>query len=378
MQTHRQGGTPIQQVVRKQARRALVVGGLALAVGSGCSSRVDAAPGKPAAGQAAPAAAPVKADTVEVAEAKVPSFLNLTGQLLAFEDSDVAAGATGKVLSVHAERGTVVKKGDVLVKLDARTAAASAAEARAQLEVARTQRELAEADCARNEQLFQGGSVSKADHDRAQAQCRNAVAQASASEARAQLWENNLADTSIRAPFDGVVAERVVSVGEYVQPASRVVTLVATDPLRLELTVPEASATGVHQGLPVEFTLTAAPGVVYRSTVQYVGPGLRRGSRDLVVEALVPNKERQLLPGQFATVKLQLGDQALPVVPRAAVREDGAQRRLFVVRDGQLEERVVQLGEAVGQTVSVLAGVRAGERVVSVARDDLRDGLKLQ
>ncbi len=232
--------------LKSSARTALVVGGLAL-VGAGCGSRVDAAPGKTA-GQPASAQQPaVKAETVEVSEAKVPAFLNLTGQLVAYEDSDVAAGSTGKVLSVHVERGAVVKKGDVLVKLDARTASASAAEARAQLEVARTQKQLAEADCARNEQLFQGGSVSKAEHDRAQAQCHNAVAQATAAEARAQLLENNLADTSIRAPFDGVVAERVVSVGEYVQPPTKVVTLVAVDPLRLELTVPESSAAGVRR-----------------------------------------------------------------------------------------------------------------------------------
>jgi membrane fusion protein (multidrug efflux system) len=364
--------------VWSSARAALVVGGVAL-VASGCGSRVDAAPGRPA-GQGQPSAAPaaVTAETVPVAEAKVPSFLSITGQLLANEDSDVAAGAMGKVVSVHVERGTVVRKGDVLVKLDARTATASVTEARAQLEVARTQRALAEADCERNQKLFEGGSVSKAEHDRAQAQCRNAVAQAAAAEARAQLLENNLADTSIRAPFDGVVSERAVSVGEYVQPPTRVVTLVAMDPLRLELSVPESSAAAVHKDLPLEFTLTAAPGQVFRSKVEFVGPGLRRGSRDLIVEALVPNKERKLLPGQFATVKVQLGDQTMPVVPRAAVREDGTQKRLFVVSDGRLEERVVQLGEAVGQSVSVLAGVRVGERVVAVARDDLRDGLKLQ
>lgn len=376
MRKQRRGGTPSEQV-KTAARGALVAGGLALAVGAGCGGRVDAAPGR-AAGERPAVATTVKADTVEVAEAKVPSFLNLTGQLVAHEDSDVAAGAAGKVLSVHVERGSVVKKGDVLVRLDARTAAASVAEARAQLELARSQKALAEADCARNEQLFQGGSSSQAEHDRAQAQCRNTAAQAAAAEARAQLWENNLADASIRAPFDGVVAERVVSVGEYVQPAAKVVTLVAVDPLRLELTVPEASAAGVRKGVPVEFTLTAVPGQVFQSKVEYVSAGLRRGSRDLVVEALVANKERKLLPGQFATVKVQLGEQSLPVVPRAAVRDDGAQKRLFVVRDGQLEERVVQLGELMGQQVGVLAGVRTGERVVTVARDDLRDGLKLQ
>ncbi len=354
----------------------LGLGGLVVVLGAGCGSRGGTAPQAsktPAAEQST-----VQASTVVVGEAPVPRFLTLTGTLSALEDSDVAAGAAGKVLSVHVERGSLVKKGDVLVRLDARAATASATEARAQVELARTQKELAEADCARNQQLFEAGSVSAADHQRAQAQCRNAAATAAAAEARLSLIENNLADTTIRAPFDGMVAERVVTVGEYVRPDSRVVTLLATDQLRLEITVPEASATGVQKGQEVEFTLTATPGIVHRTTVTYVGPALRRGTRDLVVEALVPNPGNQLIPGQFATAKLRLGDVALPVVPRTAVRAEGSESRIFVVNEGKLEERLVQLGEAVGTTVGVLSGVRPGERVVATVSAELRDGVKLQ
>jgi membrane fusion protein (multidrug efflux system) len=371
-QRHLRGGQGFPQA----GGWALGLGGLIVLLGVGCGAREGAAP-QPA--KAASAELPtVQAPTVVVGEAAVPRFLTLTGSLSAFEDSDVAAGAAGKVLSVHVERGSLVKKGDVLVRLDARAATASANEARAQLELARTQKELAEADCARNQQLFEGGSVSAADHQRAQAQCRNAAATAAAAEARAQLIENNLADTTIRAPFDGLVAERIVAVGEYVRQDSRVVTLLATDPLRLEITVPEASATGVQKDQEVEFTLTADPSTVHRTTVTYVGPALRRGTRDLVVEALVPNPGHKLIPGQFATAKLRLGDVALPVVPRTAVRAEGSESHVFVVSEGKLEERLVQLGEAVGTTVGVLSGVRPGERVVATASAELRDGVKLQ
>jgi membrane fusion protein, multidrug efflux system len=356
--------------------RALGLSGLVAVLGAGCGSH-EGATAHPAKAPAAELPT-VQASTVVVGEAAVPRFLTLTGSLTAFEDSDVAAGAAGKVLSVHVERGSLVKKGEVLVRLDARAASATAAEARAQVELARTQKELAEADCARNQKLFEGGSVSAADHQRAQAQCRTAAATAAAAEARLSLIEANLADTTIRAPFDGLVAERVVAVGEFVRQDSRVVTLLATDPLRLEITVPEASATGVQKDQEVEFTLTANPGTVHRTTVTYVGPALRRGTRDLVVEALVPNPGHKLLPGQFATVKLRLGDVALPVVPRTAVRTEGSESRIFVANEGKLEERLVQLGEAVGTTVGVLSGVRPGERVVATASAELRDGVKLQ
>ncbi|AKJ03033.1 membrane fusion protein (multidrug efflux system) [Archangium gephyra] len=358
--------------------KVLVAGGLVLTLGAGCGSRVDAAqkPGAQASGSALETA--VKADTVEVGEAKVPRFLTLTGSLSAYEDSDVAAGAMGKVMSVHVERGSVVRKGDVLVKLDSRSASASLEEARAQLALAKSQQALADAECERNQKLFEGGTVSTAEHDRAQAQCRNAAAQAAATTARMTLLEINATDATIRAPFDGVVSERAVSVGEYVRQDSKVVTLVALDPLRLELTVPESSAAFIRKDQEVEFTLTAAPNLVHKTKVSFVGAGLRRGTRDLVVEALVPNKDRTLLPGQFATAKVQLGEQQLPIVPRTAVLEDGARRKLFVVSDGRLEERVVQVSESAADSLGVMAGVRVGERVVAVAREDLRDGQKLQ
>lgn len=358
--------------------RHLVVGGLVLTVGAGCGSRVDAAQTKTAGQQTSAPELAVKADTVEVGEAKVPRYLTLTGTLTANEDSDVAAGAMGKVMSVHVERGTVVRKGDVLVKLDARAASASLEEAKAQVALAKSQLDLANAECERNQKLFEGGSVSTAEHDRAQAQCRNAAAQAAATAARMSMLEINATDATIRAPFDGVVAERVVSVGEYVRADSRVVTLVSLDPLRLELTVPESSAAFIQKDQAVEFTLTAKPSELHKTKVSFVGAGLRKGSRDLVVEALVSNKERALLPGQFATAKVQLGEQPLPVVPRTAVLGEGARRKLFVVSDGRLEERVVQVSESSGASIGVMAGVRVGERVVAVARDDLRDGQKLQ
>jgi membrane fusion protein (multidrug efflux system) len=371
---HRQGRTG-----KASAYKVLVAGGLVLTLGAGCGSRVDAAQSKAGKQQQASAQeAAVKADTVPVGEAKVPRYLTLTGSLVAHEDSDVAAGATGKVVSVHVERGSVVKKGDVLVKLDSRVASASLEEARAQVALAKSQQQLADADCERSEKLSKEGSVSVAEYQRSQAQCRNAAAQLASVTARLTSLEINVTDATIRAPFDGVVAERVVSVGEYVRADSKVVTLVALDPLRLQLTVPESSAAFVQKDLPVEFTLTAAPNVVHKTKVAFVGAGLRSGSRDLVVEALVANKDRALLPGQFATAKVQLSEQQLPVVPRTAVLEDGARRKLFVVSDGRLEERFVQVSESSGESLGVMAGVRVGERVVAVAREDLRDGQKLQ
>lgn len=344
-----------------------------LAGTSGCSGRVDASPTPPVASQEKT----VQVDSQVVEEAPMARYLELTGTLAAHEDSDVAAGAQGKVVDVLVERGSLVKKGQAMVRLDSAVASAVAAEGQAQVVLAQTQRELAEADCARNKVLYEKGGSSLAEHQRVQAQCRTAVAQAQAAEARARVATLSLSDTSIRAPFDGLVSERVVSVGEYVRPDSKVVTLLAINPLRLELSVPEASASEVKAGQKVRFTVTASPGTQREAQIAYVGPGLRKGSRDLVVEALVPNADRALIPGQFASARLEIGARPLPVVPATALRRSGGQSRLLVVANGQLEERVVQVAGAENGTVGVLSGLKAGERVVTQARDDLRDGQKL-
>jgi membrane fusion protein, multidrug efflux system len=356
---------------------ALGLGGLVVAlVGGACGPREAPAP-QPANTAAAPPSK-VQASTVVVNEAVVPRFLMLNGTLNSLESSDVAAGSMGKIISTHVERGSWVKKGDVLARLDARVASANADEARAQLELTRVQKELAEAECERNARLFEGGNVSAADHQRVQAQCRTAAANAATAQARLNLSEANLSDTTIRAPFDGLVAERTVAVGEYVRADSRVITLLSTQSLRLELTVPESSAPVVQRDQEVEFTLTAHPEQVLHAKVTYVGPALRRGTRDLVVEALVPNPGNKLLPGQFATAKLRLGDVSMPVVPRSSIRASNSEARVFVVTDGRLEERMVQLGEGVGTAVGVLSGVSPGERVVATVSAELHDGALLQ
>src|SRR5690606_22345609 len=148
--------------------------------------------------------------------------------------------------------------GDVLVRLDGRISAAQASAARAQVEIARAQRDSARSDCDRSEALFKGGGVSISQHQRTLAGCATADAQLAAAEAQARLAQSNLADTQIRAPFDGVVAERMVSAGEYVGPASPVVRLISTGAMRLELTVPAQSAGTVNSSriAPVEMSRT--------------------------------------------------------------------------------------------------------------------------
>ena len=196
--------------------------------------------------------------------------------------------------------------------------------------------------------------------------------------ARADLAMKALADATVRAPFGGMVGERFVNIGEYVQPSSRVASLVELAPLRLQLTVPEVEAGRIAPQQAVTFEVQAFPGESFRATVAYVGPALRVATRDLVAEAVVPNADRRLRPGMFATAHLELPSEPAVAVPRSALRSDGTAARLFTVLDGRIEERIVQTGSERDGYVAVLDGLRAGERVVTRLTDQIRDGVPVQ
>jgi membrane fusion protein (multidrug efflux system) len=126
--------------------------------------------------------------------------------------------------------------------------------------------------------------------------------------------------------------------------------------------------------------VAAWPDETFAGKVRFVGATVRRATRDLLVEAVVPNKGERLRPGMFAVAEVTLGQVSLPVLPRSAVRTDerGGTDRVFVVRDGRVEERLVHTGPASGAQVAIVTGVRAGEQVVVEPGPALRDGLKVR
>ncbi|HEU4538360.1 MAG TPA: efflux RND transporter periplasmic adaptor subunit [Polyangiaceae bacterium] len=328
-----------------------------MALGAGCKrSAADAAP-------AADPTPPVAVQTAEVVEVEVPVTLRLAGNLKGDRETDLAANAAGRVTATSVERGSQVVPGQVLAQLDVRAASLAASEAKAQAESARAQQAQAQTDCARYQKLRDSGTISDAEFERVAVTCRTTPLTAEAASARASIAAQNVGDGAIRAPFAGVVTERYVDVGEYVRQDSRVVTLVAVDPLRLELSVPEADAGKVREGSEVTFRVAAFPDRRFTGAVRFVSGAIRASTRDLAVEAVVENKERLLKPGMFADVELSVGSRKLPGVPRAAVFEaDGTPHAFFVV-DGRLQERALATAAGAGEVVGVLKGAKAGEKV---------------
>ena len=348
-------------------RSALLLAGLWLA---GCK------------GQNADAAAsiheepPVQVQTEAVQVIEVPRTLRLTGTLRGDRETDLAANANGRVLATSVERGEQIKPGQILAKLDTRAAALSAADARAQVDSVRAQADQARTECDRYEQLKAKGAVSDLEYQQKIAQCRTLPLNVQAASARAALAAQNVGDGVIRAPFAGVVTERYVEVGQFVRQDSRIVTIVSADPLRLQIAVPESQVAAVKEGADVTFTVAAYSGRRFDGKVRFVSGALRATTRDLVVEAMVPNADRALLPGMFADVELTVGSQKLPSVPARALSEQDEQARVFVLVGGKLEERIVALGPKSGDRASIMRGVSDGEQVVVSDPKALSNGRK--
>lgn len=364
----------------------------------------------PASAEEAPK--PVAVSLVTAEERSLPTTLDVTGTLTADAQTDIASEIEQRVVEVLVERGQFVGAGQVVARMDdqdaknqLREAEATEAQIRERLglvngqtfdplktpevQQARATMDRAEADYRRFVQLLDEGAVSRAEHDLRRADYLAAKAQyeTSVNQMR-QLYQSLLAqkvrvamarkavdDTVIRAPFSGVIAEKAANVGRYTKKGDRIATIVRINPLRIELTIPEGAVAAVRKGLKVSFAVRSYPDREFEGTIAYIGPAVRTESRALVVEAIVPNPKGLLQPGLFATAHIEL-PAARPsvMVPAAALKNEGGVFKLFVVKDGTAEARIVHTGREAGGSVEILRGLGAGERVVSPQANGLSDG----
>jgi membrane fusion protein (multidrug efflux system) len=317
----------------------------------------------------------VRVDTVSAARRRAPATLPVTATIEAMVQTDLAASANGKVLVVHGLRGEEVKKGALIAQLDVRTAGLQAAAARAQANVSADQAAQQADECARYDKLARAGAVAIADLERQQWQCKVSKGSVAVSQLQAAVASQTVVDGAIKAPFDGWIVDRFVDVGEYVAPSTKVATIVSLDPLKLQLSVPEAQLPKLTEGLPISFRVGAYGDRVFSAKLVRVSPIVRPATRDVLAEAEIPNADKALRPGMFASAELPLGDVDAATVPKTAVFVRDEASHAFVVVGGRVEERAVQLGPAIGDDVVIAKGIAPGERVVRAPGPDVKNGV---
>jgi multidrug efflux pump subunit AcrA (membrane-fusion protein) len=368
----------------------------------------------------------VQVSTAAAITRELPRYTEATGSLAADEQTDVAPNVSGRVVAVGVDLGSYVQRGAVLVRLDdadarlrltqlqAQAAQAQSAvrqaEARvglrpnqafdvtrvAEVGAARVALELAEKQLRRFERLIESGDVSRASYDQQRAQrdqlqqqyeaalqaarqnyagIATARAAANAAEAQVAQARKAISDVVVYAPISGYVADRPADVGEYVTPASKVATIVRTNPLRLRIDIPEQLIGAISPGQGVSVVTSAYADRAFAGRIARISPNVTAASRTLTVEAQVENGEGLLKPGQFATVRISQPSGAPAVlIPARAVRTEQDVSRVFVVKDGRVEERVVQLGQIEGELVEVKNGIGTDELVATSNVEQLKDG----
>ncbi len=321
----------------------------------------------------------VRGGVVVAGEREFPRFLRVTGQLRAETDAVVAADAIGRVVSVMVERGSEVAAGAVLARLDTRQAVLTLAEAEAAVELAKAKLELAKNEQERNRPLAEKRAVAASDYQKLVTDVAGRTADVASAEARRDLARKVVEDGEIRTVAAGVVAERMVEPGEYVQASSAVARVVDLTRLRLVLNVPETEVAGLVVGQKVEFTTPAHAGRAFAGELKYLGAAMREATRDLVVEAAVANGDGALRPGFFCEARIRVGDEKAVAVEAEAVRTEGSRRRVFVVTaERALEERLVETGEERDGVVEIRRGLAGGERVLAKAGPDAADGVRFE
>jgi membrane fusion protein (multidrug efflux system) len=282
------------------------------------------------------------------------------GTANANESVDVTSKTSNIVTAIRFADGQQVKAGDVLVELDRAQATAELAAATADYTESRN-------SFNRSRELLATEALSKAQHEQLEATMK-------ANEARVDAAKAKVADTYIRAPFSGRVGLRRVSLGKLINPGTVITTLDDTSSMKVDFSVPDIYVGSLRDGLQLVARSSSYPGRDFNGRVLSVDSRIDPVTRAVTVRALLPNRDAALKPGMFLTVELAREQRQALLVPEEALVPEQARQFVYVVANGRVSKREVQIGRREPGRVEVAQGLREGERVVTEGTLKLREG----
>lgn len=316
---------------------------------------------------------PQPVNATEVSEQQWQPQVTSVGTVMAMQGTVIRTEAEGVVRKINFEPGTTVQAGTVLVELDADVE-------QAQLRVAEADAELARLSFKRAEGLIGKRTISQADYDSAASRLKQANAQVD--NLRAVI-----AKKTVRAPFTGRLGIRHISVGQFLDKGSQVVSLQSLDPIYVDFSVPQQRLGDLANGLRVQVSADAYPGQPFEGEITAINPDIDTVTRNVRVQATLSNLDGRLRPGMFVEIALLLErtDQVL-VIPATAVLRAPYGDSLFVIQEGEevdadgkkplvVQQKFVRLGARRGDFVVVSEGLEAGEQIVSTGAFKLRAGM---
>jgi len=299
-----------------------------------------------------------------------PTF-EAVGNLRASNGTSLAAEVSGIVTAIHFDSGEMVKTGRLLLELNS-------APFKAQLEQLKAAAKLAKQSYDRDVAQYKVEAISKATVEISAANLKSALAQVT-------MQEAVIAQRSIRAPFSGRLGIRQVDLGQYLAPGTALVNLQNLDPMYLDFSVPQSQMDMARVGEKVTIQTSAFPDKVFTGTISAIEPQVEISTRNLKVRASIANPKNELLPGLFATVRVNRGDQKQYItLPNSVIAYNPYGSTVFIVNnkgkgaDGKpqlvVEQRFVTTGATRGDQVAVLSGLKVNETVVTSGQLKLRNG----
>ncbi|MDR0716206.1 MAG: efflux RND transporter periplasmic adaptor subunit [Azoarcus sp.] len=305
---------------------------------------------------------PVLVELAQLSARRVEDDVAAVGTLVSNESVVLHPEMSGRVAAIHFRDGSAVRRGAVLIELDAAVQLAELQQANAELA-------LAQSNARRIEDLFARKFVSSSARD--EAASRLEVARASVALARARLER-----TRIRAPFDGIVGIRKVSVGDYVRDSDVLVNIEDIDTLKLDFRLPEIFLGRLRPGQMLEISSDVAPGETFPGRVDAIDPQVDAEGRAVLLRARLANDEGRLRPGVFARVRLIVEERdGVLMAPEAAlVPAPGQTQFVYRVEEGRARRVEVRTGMRRAAEVEIVEGLSPGDRVVVAGQLKLRDG----
>jgi membrane fusion protein (multidrug efflux system) len=303
--------------------------------------------------------------------------IRATGQLTAKAEATIAAQVKGQITEIRVHEGEAVESGAVLLVIDPGRRELEVTNAQAKLAEAQAEFAVAKRNYQRTKRLSKGNVASEArlDEDRTRQSLARSVA--TGAEARLGLARRAVEDSTVRAPFSGLIARRHVSVGEYLSIGSALFDLVALDPIEVEFTLAEIDSSKVAIGHPVKIRIAPYPDETFAATVSMISPTIDPRTRTLRVKAELANPDGRIRPGLFAHIDLGVSErQGVIVVPDDAIvqRADGAV--IFRLNDSERVERVlVETGVNLEGWVEISSGLSPGDVVVVRGQVRIDDGV---
>jgi membrane fusion protein, multidrug efflux system len=316
----------------------------------------------PVAGGPSQAALPVEALVLKVG--KLDNKLVITGSVLPNESLELKSEVSGKITGIFFEEGKKVKRGELLVEMNDD-------ELYAQLEKQKHNRKLNQDNEFRQRKLLEKDAISQEEYD-------NALNRLNTTEADIKLLEAQLAKMKIRAPFDGTIGLRLVSVGAFVTSANSIATLYNLSPAKIEFAVPGRYSTQVGPGKKIFFTIENDARVL-EGRVYAIEPQIDANTRTLKVRATADNKGNLLLPGQFVRVELILESvENAILVPSEALVPELNGHKVYLAKNGKAQEAKVEIGLRTDRNVEVVSGISPGDTLITSGMLQMRNGMGVQ